>query len=205
MELHHELYTKMVDLLLSKGLFFNGDKERREPPFQFKRPEELETLMDFTLGAKPLLSPEDPKAGAEELLDIMEFVIDYSPHASHPFMVSKNFAGLDPYGIVGDWLSTTVSHPVISYQLSPVTILMEYEVEEQFRNLLGYAPGQGDGMFTPGQGIGNSYVLQMALQAKFPKLKHEGVLASQTRAVMFVSDQADYGYEKYCIWQGKKL
>ena len=204
-DLHHDLYTSMVDLLLRKGLFFNGKQARKEPPFQFKRPEELEKLMDFNLGSgtKPLLNPQNPAAGEKAILDVMEFVIDYSPHASHPFMVSKNFAGLDPYGIVGGWLSTTISHPVISYQLSPVTVPMEYEVEEKFRNLLGYPPNQGDGIFTPGQGIGNSYVIQMALQSKFPTIKYKGVFATGVKPVMFVSDQADYGYEKYCIWEGK--
>ena len=201
-ERHEELFTRIVDLLLKKGLFFNSEDARKEAPFRFETLEDLQALMDLSLGSTSMLSPDDPRAGIDEIMGIMEFLIDYSPHASHPFMVSKNFAGLDPYGIVGDWLSTTMSHSVTTYILSPVGTLMEYEVEEKFRNLLGYPANQGDGMVVPGQGSGNSYVIQMALQKKFPQVKHRGVYESNTKAAMFVSDQADCSFEHFAIWQG---
>ena len=88
------------------------------------------------------------------------------------------------------------------HMVSPVTTLMECDVEVKFRNLLRYPRHQGDGMVVPSQRIGNSYFIQMALQAKFPQLQHNRVNESRIKAAMFVSYQADYGHEKYCIWPG---
>ncbi|CAG7734748.1 unnamed protein product [Allacma fusca] len=201
--LHDETFRKIVDLLLQKGVFFNGTAERQEPPFKFLAPGDLQQGMNFKLESKSLLKPNDPNAGRKELLECIEFIIDHSPHPSHPFMVSKNSAGLDPYGILADWLSTTMYLPLVSYFLAPVYTLMEFEVYREFRNLLGYPKGQGDGMSPPSHGIGNAFAIQMAIQDKYPEAKEKGLFAvGNPRLAIFVSDQADYSFEKYCIWEG---
>ncbi|CAG7786760.1 unnamed protein product [Allacma fusca] len=201
--LHEESFRKIADLLLQKGVFFNSTAERKKPPFQFLVPEDLQKKMNFKLKHGSLLQPNDPNAGRKELLEYVEFLIDYSPHPSHPYMVSKNSAGLDPYGIIADWLSTTMSQPLLSYFLAPVFTLMEFEVYREFRNLLGYPKGQGDGMYLPSHGFGNGYAIQMAIQDKYPEARKKGLFAiGNPRPVIFVSDQADYSFEKYCIWEG---
>ncbi|CAG7828912.1 unnamed protein product [Allacma fusca] len=201
--LHDETFRKIVDLLLEKGVFFNSTAERQKPPFKFLAPGDLQKGMNFKLERKSLLEPNDPNAGRQELLECIEFLIDYSPHPSHPFMVSKNSAGLDPYGIIADWLSTTMSQPILSYFLAPVYTLMEFEVYREFRNLIGYPKGQGDGMNLPSHGLGNGFAIQMAIQDKYPGAKGKGLFAvGNPRLVVFVSDQADYSFEKYCIWEG---
>ena len=191
---HEELYNGIVDLILKKGIFFNSKAERKKSPFNFKRPEVLQRMTNFRLGREPLVSDGDPKAGVRELLKIMEFVIDYGPHTSHPFMVSKDMAGLDPYGIVADWLATTMSHPVLTYILSPVLNLREYEIQERFWNLIGYKPNDGDGMVTPGQGIGNSHAIQMALQTKFKEedVKHKGLITKAGKQKITEAKTAGY-------------
>ncbi|CAG7731203.1 unnamed protein product [Allacma fusca] len=64
-------------------------------------------------------------------------------------------------------------------------------------------------MITPGAGMGNGYVIQMALQRRFPNFKQKGFIQAGTpkgrRPIIFISEDASFAYEKYCIWEGLGL
>lgn len=83
--LHAQLFQNVFKLILEKGLFFNGEKERRESPYEFRSPEELKQEIDFTV-MKSGNSPED-------VLEILRKVIRFTPHLSHPFYLGKYTSG----------------------------------------------------------------------------------------------------------------
>ncbi|CAG7723111.1 unnamed protein product [Allacma fusca] len=199
--LHDKLYREIINILLDEGVFFNNDSSRSQPPFKFRTPEEIKSLIDLSL-------PEE-RVDEAALIEIVKKVIQYSPHVSHPFKVDRHGAGLDPYGLIGDWMGTVMSGPVLTYLLAPVYTLMEYEVERKVRELINYPDGKGDGMITPGAGMGNGYVIQMALQRKFLNFKQKGFIQAGSpkgpRPIIFISEDASFAYEKYCIWEGLGL
>jgi len=79
--LHAKLFQEVFQLILDKALFFNGEQQRRESPFQFRNPDLLRTEINFAL----------TKEGnsQETVLQALEKLIQFSPHLSHPFYLNK--------------------------------------------------------------------------------------------------------------------
>jgi len=78
--LHGKLFKMVFKLILDKGLFFNGDRQRHESPFQYRNPEQRQQEINFTL--------QRFETSQESVYDLLEKVIRFSPHLSHPFYLS---------------------------------------------------------------------------------------------------------------------
>ncbi|CAG7731202.1 unnamed protein product [Allacma fusca] len=83
--LHDKLYREIINILLDEGVFFNNDSSRSQPPFKFRTPEEIKSIIDLSL--------PDKRVDETTLIDIVKKVIQYSPHVSHPFKVDRHGAG----------------------------------------------------------------------------------------------------------------
>jgi glutamate/tyrosine decarboxylase-like PLP-dependent enzyme len=182
-----------MDLVLEKGVFFQGEEERRAGPFNYQTPQALKGLLNLSLA--------ETGTSNEKLFGILASVIKYSPHPSHPFMLDKRVAGLDPYALAADWLAATMSNLVVTYQISPVWTLMELEMTKKLSALIGWEV-EGDGVPTAGGGVANCMAISLALQAKFPDFKYQGLFGRERVPVIFYSQHATYGVEKARAYQG---
>jgi glutamate/tyrosine decarboxylase-like PLP-dependent enzyme len=170
--------------------------ERKDSPFEFKDPEALQKIMEFRLGRNG--------ADDEKVLHVLDQVIQFSPHNSHPFKLTAEGSGLDPYGIAADWVASTMQVAVLTYLYAPVFTLMEIEVLQKVREVVGYDSGRGDGMFISDRGQATCMAISLALKNKYPDIKEKGFQGvGSPRAVFFVSEGVSLPvFRKYAIYCG---
>lgn len=78
---------------------------------------------------------------------------------------------MDPYGLLGQWLTDALNPSVYTYEVSPVFTLMEEAVLQEMRNIVGFPVDQGDGIFCPGGSLANGYAISCARYHHFPEVK----------------------------------
>jgi len=136
---------------------------------------------------------------------------------------------LDPYGVAAEWVTSALNGSVYTYEVAPVFTLMELEVFERMRNIIGFPKNQGDGLFCPGGSIANGYAISVARFKKRPEIKviliccifhykscwylnidskligliKERGLCGMKPMVMFVSEDAHYSFKKLASFQGQ--
>ena len=156
-------------------------------------PAKLRSVVDLSL----------PKLGVthEDLLELARSVVRYSVKTGHPRFVNQLFSSVDPYGLVGQWLTDALNPSVYTYEVSPVFSLMEEEVLREMRKIVGWTDGQGDGIFCPGGSMANGYAINLARHHKFPELKSTG-LSDLPRLVVFTSEDAHYSVKKLASFLG---
>lgn len=81
------------------------------------------------------------------------------------------FSSVDPYALVGQWLTDALNPSVYTYEVSPVFILMEEVVLREMRSIVGWPDGNGDGLFSPGGSISNAYAISCARYKFMPDVK----------------------------------
>lgn len=137
----------------------------------------------------------------EDLINLARNVIKYSVKTGHPHFVNQLFSGMDPYGLVGQWLTDALNPSVYTYEVSPVFSLMEQEVLKEMRRIVGWKDGKGDGIFSPGGSMANGIAINLARHHKFPKIKETGVF-QLPRLVIFTSEDAHYSVKKLAAFMG---
>lgn len=98
-------------------------------------------------------------------------VARYSVNTGHPYFVNQLFSSVDPYGLVGQWLTDALNPSVYTYEVAPVFTLMEEEVLREMRKIVGWTDGEGDGIFCPGGSIANGYAISCARHYFYPDIK----------------------------------
>lgn len=78
---------------------------------------------------------------------------------------------VDPYGLIGQWLTDALNPSVYTFEVAPVMTIMEETVLTEMRKFLGYSDGKGDGIFCPGGSIANGYAINCARFYAFPEVK----------------------------------
>lgn len=78
---------------------------------------------------------------------------------------------VDPYGLIGQWLTDALNPSVYTFEVAPVMTIMEETVLTEMRKFLGYPDGKGDGIFCPGGSIANGYAINCARFYAFPEVK----------------------------------
>lgn len=86
------------------------------------------------------------------------------------------FRSVDPYGLIGQWLTDALNPSVYTFEVAPVMTIMEETVLKEMRKFLGYPDGQGDGIFCPGGSIANGYAINCARFYAFPEVKVSNTL-----------------------------
>ncbi|KAL3284061.1 hypothetical protein HHI36_018229 [Cryptolaemus montrouzieri] len=188
----HELFIrKCVDILIKEAVF--EATNRNNKVLNFRNPEDLKKLFHFELNDSP--------STHEELFELIQDTIKYSVKTGHPYFVNQLFSSLDPYGLVGQWLTDALNPSVYTYEVSPVFTLMEETVLREMRKIVGFANGEGDGIFCPGGSLANGYAISCARHKMFPEVKTKG-LHSLPRLVLFTSEDAHYSIKKMASFQG---
>ncbi|XP_022904309.1 cysteine sulfinic acid decarboxylase [Onthophagus taurus] len=188
----HETFLKdCVDLLLKEAVFHGTDRENKV--LDWKSPEELLEIFDFNLNGSP--------STHEELKSILKNVVKFSVKTGHPYFVNQLFSSLDPYGLIGQWLTDALNPSVYTYEVSPVFTLMEEVVLKEMRIIVGYKDGKGDGIFCPGGSMANGYAISCARYKFNPNLKETG-LHNFPRLVLFTSEDAHYSVKKMASFLG---
>jgi len=115
-------------------------------------PYDLRSVVDLSLPAKGV--------SHEELLTLTRDIIKYSVKTGHPHFVNQLFSSLDPYGLLGQWLTDALNPSVYTYEVSPVFSLMEEDVLREMRAIIGWQGGEG--LFCPGGSMANGYAINLA-------------------------------------------
>ncbi|XP_053695114.1 acidic amino acid decarboxylase GADL1 [Sabethes cyaneus] len=179
-----------VPKLLEEEHFFqitNG-----EPVVKFEHPQELKDLIDFTIDNT---EPRDHIA----IEKLIKKVLHYSVKTGHSSFHNQLFAGVDPYGLVGSWITEALNTSQYTFEVGPVFTLIEDALIEKCLRLFGFT--SGDGLLSPGGSISNMYAMVAARYRVLPNIKRTG-LANQPVLVAFTSEDAHYSIKKAVHWLG---
>ncbi|KAK4872890.1 hypothetical protein RN001_014919 [Aquatica leii] len=186
MKNHHEDFLrKAVDVILNEAVF--KATARTNKVLEWRQPEHLQRIFDFNL--------KENGISHDELLHVIKDTIQYSVKTGHPYFVNQLFSSLDPYGLIGQWLTDALNPSVYTYEVSPVFTLMEDVVLREMREIVGYENGKGDGIFCPGGSMANAYAISCARYKTNPSIKESG-LHGGPRLVLFTSEDAHYSIKK---------
>ncbi|CAG4950661.1 unnamed protein product [Colias eurytheme] len=188
---HEDFLRRAVDFLVERVVF--GRSSRSTKVVEWAPPEEIKKIID--------LKPRDGPETHEQLLTFMADVARYSVNTAHPYFVNQLFSSVDPYGLIGQWLTDALNPSVYTFEVAPVFILMEEEVLREMRKIVGWPEGDGDGIFCPGGSISNGYAISCARFHHFPEVKMKGVYAVPN-LVLFTSELAHYSTKKMTSFMG---
>eukprot|EP00035_Acanthoeca_spectabilis_P022562 m.444454 g.444454 ORF g.444454 m.444454 type:complete len:534 (-) comp19101_c0_seq1:750-2351(-) len=159
------------------------------PVLKLASPEELRERMDLSIGA-------DPRS-YDDLAEACQHVLDYSVRTGHPHFHNQLFASVSPAGVAGELLTAVANASMYTYEVAPVFTVLENDLLERMRGLLGWK--DGDGIFNPGGSISNLYAMNLA---RFRKCKEIGYsvkedgLSGAPVMVCFASRDAHYSITK---------
>lgn len=159
--MHEKFIRECLEEMLSTAVF--DDLRRENKVLEWHQPSELIQLFDMSLKAE---SDSD-----EKLMELLRNTIRYSVKTGHPYFVNQLFSCVDPYALVGQWLTDALNPSVYTYEVSPVFVLMEEVVLREMRSIVGWPNGDGDGLFSPGGSISNGYGISCARYQYAPDVK----------------------------------
>ncbi|HEV8599202.1 MAG TPA: pyridoxal-dependent decarboxylase [Gemmatimonadales bacterium] len=127
----------------------------------------------------------------DAVLAAAERTLRYSVRTGHPHFFNQLYGGVDPAGILGEWVTALVNTSMYTYEAAPVGTLCELALIERMNGLVGFSSGEG--IFTPGGSISNLVAVLAARHRAFPQVKLRGLgsLAGQ-QPVAFLSAEAHY-------------
>ncbi|GJQ68694.1 hypothetical protein Trydic_g17231 [Trypoxylus dichotomus] len=189
---HHEKFLRECLEIILKDAVFQGTS-RESKVLEWHDPNELFKIFDFCL--------RETASTHDDLKKLVKDTIRYSVKTGHPYFVNQLYCSLDPYGLVGQWLTDALNPSVYTYEVSPVFSLMEEIVLKEMRTLLGFPAGKGDGIFCPGGSMSNGYAISCARHKFNPSIKENG-LHGLPRLVLYTSEDAHYSVKKLASFIG---
>lgn len=156
-------------------------------------PSELEAAFREK-GCDLALDAGAPAISDAAVLDACRLALRYSVKANHPQFFNQLYGRIEPTGLLGQWVTSTVGGNCHTYEVAPVFTLTERSVVAKFAQVVGY-PKEAEGIFVPGGSMSNLYGMHMARYVQFPQAKTEGMWGCPP-LVAFCSDHAHYSYLK---------
>lgn len=190
-EVHEKFMRSFIDLLLEEAVF--EGTSRKNKVVEWMKPAALRSAIDLKLS--------DQGCSHEKLFTLARNVIKYSVKTGHPRFINQLYSSVDPYGLLGQWLTDALNPSVYTYEVSPVFSLMEEEILREMRKIVGWKDGKGEGIFCPGGSIANGYAINLARHYRFPQLKELG-LSSAGRLIIFTSRDSHYSVKKLSAFLG---
>lgn len=190
-DLHGEFFRFTCSLLFRHSLFWQG--RRSDPPLKFRKPDHLRKIIDFEL--------KDQGMEQLKLMDCLRRVVHYCTMSAHPYCMFHLLSGMDPYSLIGDFITCISPATMSSYSDAPVYYQMEHEISRKLRELVGYSNGTGDCIFLEGCSVATMYAIVLARHSKFPETKEKGVM-HLPHLVIFVSEDSHCCYERGAIYTG---
>jgi len=137
-----------VDEIIQLAVFQGTNRSSKV--VEWHEPAELRQLFDFEL--------RDKGESQDKLRHLLRETIRFSVKTGHPYFINQLYSGVDPYALVGQWLTDALNPSVYTYEVAPVFTLMEEQVLAEMRRIVGFPEnGHGDGIFCPGGSIANGY------------------------------------------------
>uniref|UniRef100_A0A6B2L370 Glutamate decarboxylase n=1 Tax=Arcella intermedia TaxID=1963864 RepID=A0A6B2L370_9EUKA len=126
---------------------------------------------------------------------ICKKVLDMGVVNNHPRFFNQLYTSPDPVALLAEWISTISNTNLHTYEVAPVFILVEMEMLNHLKQLVGFKVDESDGVFSPGGSISNLYGLLVARHKAVPYAKEEG-LKGDEKLVLFSSEQDHYSLKK---------
>lgn len=164
----------------------------REKVCEWRSPEQLKELLDLEL--------RERGEAKSKILQRCRDAIRYSAKTGHPRFFNQLYAGMDPYSLVGRFLTEAINPSLYTYEVAPVFILTEEAVLTKMFEIIGWKEG-GDGIFSPGGSVSNMYAVNVARYHHCPDVKELG-LSAMPRLVMFTSQESHYSVAKAAAFLG---
>lgn len=154
------------------------------------------------LGVRGHIDPGEVRAAAEQFdfddalspPEAVDRVVDalrrFGPHAIHP----RHFGLFDPaptaMGVVGEALAAAFNPCLASWAGSPFGVEAERHLVKTFGRLFGYEPASADGVMTSGGSEANLTCTLLALEARFPGRRTQGLPAVTGQPAIYASRHA---------------
>ncbi|KAG7469883.1 hypothetical protein MATL_G00133520 [Megalops atlanticus] len=164
----------------------------REKVCEWQPPERLKEILDLELKEEG----EDHSKILERCRDAMR----YSVKTGHPRFFNQLYAGMDPYSLVGRFITEAINPSLYTYEVAPVFVLTEEAVLKKMMEFLGW-DNEGDGIFSPGGSVSNMYAVNVARYNHMPGIKEQG-LCGTPRLVLFTSQECHYSVAKAAAFLG---
>uniref|UniRef100_A0A8C7LC98 Glutamate decarboxylase 1 n=1 Tax=Oncorhynchus kisutch TaxID=8019 RepID=A0A8C7LC98_ONCKI len=174
-----QFLLELVDILTN---YVRKSFDRSTKVLDFHHPHQLlEGMEGFNLELS-----DQPESLEQILVDCRD-TLKYGVRTGHPRFFNQLSTGLDIIGLAGEWLTSTANTNMFTYEIAPVFVLMEQLTLKKMREIIGWPPGEGDGIFSPGGAISNMYSVMIARYKYFPEVKTKGMSAAP-RLVLFTSE-----------------
>uniref|UniRef100_A0A3B5QK34 Glutamate decarboxylase 2 n=1 Tax=Xiphophorus maculatus TaxID=8083 RepID=A0A3B5QK34_XIPMA len=175
---------EVVDILMA---YIVESFDRETKVIDFHYPNELLQLNNWEL--------QDEPATLDDILISCRATLKYAIKTAHPRYFNQLSTGLDMVGLAADWLTSTANTNMFTYEVAPVFVLLEYVTLKKMREIIGWADGRGDGIFSPGGAISNMYAMLLARFKMFPEVKEKG-MSSVPKLVAFTSEHSHFSIKK---------
>ncbi len=143
---------------------------------------------------EPLFGVEPEGRSPAELLQDVDRYLKHAVPTMHPLFCDKLFSPPQPEGLIGGLVELVTNTTMATFAASPAGTTIENNLIRKLSGIVGYAPEEGDGIFTPGGTFSNWLALLCARYRHDPRVKKRG-LAGQPPQALFVSDQAHYSLD----------
>jgi len=159
----------------------------------YQEASKLKTIFDLDLSKRE-------GASNEEIVEAVKSVLQHSVRTSHPLFFDKLYAGSDPIGQIGEFLTSVLNTNVHTYAVAPLFVMMELEMIKKMATAVGFAPETSDGIFVPGGSYANLCAMILARHKAFPHVRASGHAGE--RPVVFTSAQSHYSVQRATMVMG---
>ena len=126
--------------------------------------------------------------GSEKVLDDIDEFLRQCVRTNNPQFMNPLWGGLNLSAFAGEVIAALTNQSMYTYELSPISTLIEKAIIFRLMEIIGYADGFGT--FTTGGSNGNMLGMLCARQSLYPTSSHTGF--DGTKHVAFVSAEAHY-------------
>ncbi|XP_034940608.1 cysteine sulfinic acid decarboxylase [Chelonus insularis] len=186
-----QILLDVLQILKEENVF---DTSSDQPVVQFLHPNELQKKIEVNL--------VDDGATDEEIKTAIRKIVKFSVKTSSPHFHNQLYAGVDRYGLAGSFITESLNTSQYTYEVAPVSMLLEREVLDQALKLIKYPNfPDADGILCPGGSISNMYGIVLARYSRIPLIKTKG-LSGLLPLAMFSSELGHYSILKAAHWLG---
>ena len=114
-----EFLQEIFDILVD---YIKKSNDRSNKILDFHHPDQILESMDFSL-------PEKPQPLDQIFVDCKD-TLKYQVKTGHPRFMNQLSQGLDIVSMAGEWLAATANTNMFTYEIAPVFIMMEHEVNQ---------------------------------------------------------------------------
>ncbi len=162
----------------------NDQKKEGTPVVDFKTPDELQQLMDFTV--------KDEGISHIKFNDLMQQYLQYSVRTGNKQFMNQLYGGFNLPAFIGEVLTILANTSMYTYEVAPVATMIEREMISLMNSYTGYS--QGDGVFLTGGSNANLVAMFSARNRKIPASRFDGIDRNK-HLTAFVSEHAHYSFE----------